>query len=69
MDIWRKYVVFRSSLRKLELGDRKSLHFDSKIFGSEDHDIVGAISKPSAWPPIKFYSIKLISMFQDFLDW
>ena len=47
----------------------KSLHFNSIIFSSEDHDIIRAIIKPSSWPALKFYSSKLTPMFQDFLKW
>ncbi|KAF3554204.1 hypothetical protein F2Q69_00011822 [Brassica cretica] len=46
-----------------------SLHFDNIIFSSEDHSLVGAISKPAAWPTLKFYSLKLSSMLNNFLCW
>ncbi|KAH0852481.1 LOW QUALITY PROTEIN: hypothetical protein HID58_093983, partial [Brassica napus] len=37
----------------------KNFHFDSIICASKDHNIVGAISKPSDWPSLKFYSTSL----------
>ena len=46
-----------------------SLHFDNIIFSSEDHTLVGALSKPAAWPALKFYSLKLTSMLNNFLCW
>ena len=47
----------------------KNFHFDSIICASKDHNIVGAISKPSDWPSLKFYSSKLLLRIQDFLNW
>lgn len=47
----------------------KSLHFNAIIFDSENHDLIGAISKPSGWPSLKFYSFHLLIWLQDILDW
>ncbi|KAF3512670.1 hypothetical protein F2Q69_00007445 [Brassica cretica] len=47
----------------------KSLHYNSVIFSGEDHDLIKAIVKPSAWPALKFYTSKLMPMFQSFLKW
>ncbi|KAF8117523.1 hypothetical protein N665_0009s0047 [Sinapis alba] len=38
------------------------LHFNGIIFASDDHDLIGAISKPSAWPALKFHSFHLLLM-------
>lgn len=46
-----------------------TLHFNAIIFAGEDHDLIGAISKPSAWPSLKFYSCNALSMLNDFQDW
>ena len=47
----------------------KTLHFNAIVFASEDNDLIGAISKPSAWPSLKFYSSKMLPLLQCFLDW
>lgn len=47
----------------------KSLHFDSIIFASEDKDLTAAVTKPSAWPSLKFYSEKICLQLHDFWDW
>lgn len=46
----------------------KSLHFDSIIFSSEDRDLIAAITKPSAWLSLKFYSVRICLQLNDFLD-
>ena len=43
------------------LESMKNLHFNAIIFASNDHDLIGAISKPSAWPSLKFYSSHLLA--------
>lgn len=47
----------------------KTLHFNAIVFASEDNDLIGAISKPSAWPSLRFYSSNLLPLLQCFLDW
>ncbi|CAG7862514.1 unnamed protein product, partial [Brassica rapa] len=47
----------------------KILHFNSIIFASEDLDLIGAISKPHAWPSLKFYSSKILPLLNDFPEW
>lgn len=47
----------------------KSLHFDNIIFSSEDHTLVGALSKPAVWPALKFYYLKLSSLLNNCLSW
>lgn len=47
----------------------KTLHLNAIVFASEDNALIATISKPSAWPSLKFYSTKTISLLQDFLDW
>lgn len=72
----RRYFVGISS--KLEasfeswswaLESMKTLHFNAIIFASDDHDIISAITKPSAWPSLKFYSSKLLAWLHDIFDW
>lgn len=43
----------------------KSLHYDSIIFASEDHDIIGAISKPATY----FYASRFyeLASFQSYI--
>nr|VDD00961.1 unnamed protein product [Brassica oleracea] len=65
----RRYFVGISS--KLEASFEKSmktLHFNAIIFASDDHDIISAITKPSAWPSLKFYSSKLLAWLHDIFD-
>lgn len=50
------------------LESMKNLHFNAIIFVSDDHDIISAISKPSAWPSIKFYSTILLDLLHDIVD-
>lgn len=47
----------------------KNLHFDSIIFASDDKDLVAAVTKPSAWPSLKFYSQKICIQLHNFLFW
>lgn len=47
----------------------KTLHYDSIIFVSDNRDIVAAVSDPSAWPSLKFYSQMIRLNLHDFLDW
>ncbi|KAF3575678.1 hypothetical protein DY000_02035673 [Brassica cretica] len=47
----------------------KNLHFNAIIFASDDHDLIGAVSKPSAWPSLKFYSSHLLAWLQHIVDW
>ena len=46
----------------------KTLHFNAIIFAYDDHDIISAITKPSAWPSLKFYSSKLLAWLHDIVD-
>lgn len=50
------------------LESMKNLHFNAIIFASDDHDLIGAVSKPSAWPSLKFYSSHLLAWLQDIVD-
>ncbi|XP_056849528.1 uncharacterized protein LOC130499460 [Raphanus sativus] len=52
-----------------EIDSLKSLHFDSVIFASEDKDLVAAVSTPSAWPSLKFYSEQVCLRLHNFLNW
>ena len=47
----------------------KTLQYDSIIFSSEDHDLIGAISKPQNWPSLKFYPSNILPLLNDFQDW
>lgn len=47
----------------------KNLHFGSIIFASDDKDLVAAVTKPSAWPSLKFYSQKICIQLHNFLFW
>ena len=47
----------------------KNLHFDSIIFASDDKDLVAAVTKPSAWPSLKFFSQKICIQLHNFLFW
>ena len=47
----------------------KNFHFNAIIFASDDYDLIGAISKPSSWPSLKFYSSHLLAWLQDIVDW
>ncbi|KAF3500329.1 hypothetical protein F2Q69_00042656 [Brassica cretica] len=51
------------------LESMKNLHFNAIIFASNDHDIISAITKPSAWPSLKFYSSNLLAWLHDIVDW
>ncbi|KAF3500328.1 hypothetical protein F2Q69_00042655 [Brassica cretica] len=51
------------------LESMKNLHFNAIIFASDDHDMISAINKPSAWPSLKFYSTKLLVWLHDIVDW
>lgn len=54
---------------KWTIESMKSLRMNSVIFSSEDHNLVGTITKPTSWPSLKFYSIKLSSMLHELLSW
>lgn len=47
----------------------KTFNYNSIIFVSDDHDFIGAISKPSAWPSLRFYSSKILLQLNSFQDW
>ncbi|KAL0804916.1 hypothetical protein Bca101_097407 [Brassica carinata] len=47
----------------------KNLHFGSIIFASDDKDLVAAVTKPSAWPSLKFYSQNICIQLHNFLFW
>lgn len=47
----------------------KTFNFNSIIFASDDHELIGAISKPSAWPSLLFYSLKIKPLLNSFQDW
>ena len=51
------------------LESMKNLHLNAIIFASEDSDIIGALSKPSAWPSLRFQSSTLLNCLQDIVDW
>ena len=51
------------------LESMKNLHFNAIIFASDDQDLISAVSKPSAWSSLKFYSFHLLSWLQHIVDW
>ncbi|KAF3514709.1 hypothetical protein F2Q69_00008461 [Brassica cretica] len=65
--IWRSFVRINSKIEasfeswSWALESMKNLHFNAIILASNDHDLIGAISKPSAWPSLKFYSSHLLA--------
>ena len=65
--ISRMDASFESWLWAIE--SHKSLHFYSITFASEDHDLITAVTKPSAWPSLKFYPDRICLQLNDFLDW
>ena len=64
---WAIECLFFLSQRDIEC--LKTIHFNSIIFASEDLDLIEAISKPHAWPSLKFYSSKILPLLNDFPDW
>lgn len=46
----------------------KSLHFNKVLFASEDKDLIGAVTRPPAWPSFKFQSLLVSSALGGLLE-